>query len=167
MREILTTARLTIREQSIDDLDFMAPMLADPVVMTAWPRPLSREEAVEWIERQQMRYERDGCGYWLTIDRASREPVGQVGVIIHELGGQMEHTLGWMIHRPFQNRGYATEGARACIDWAWANTDTDRLVAPIRPSNEASVAVARKLGMHWEKCIPFHDLDHDIYVINR
>ncbi|WP_322785041.1 GNAT family N-acetyltransferase, partial [Streptomyces griseolus] len=42
--------------------------------------------------------------------------------------------------------GYATEAARACLDWGFATLDTDRLTSMIRPGNTASVRVAERLG---------------------
>src|SRR3712207_8006167 len=50
-------------------------------------KPLSREEAQGWIERQLWRYEEHGHGFWLILDRRTGEPVGQVGLLRSE-----EHT---------------------------------------------------------------------------
>jgi RimJ/RimL family protein N-acetyltransferase len=44
----LATARLTLRALSLDDLDFVAAMVADPVVMRYYPKLLSRTEALGW-----------------------------------------------------------------------------------------------------------------------
>ena len=80
-RAVLETPRLLLRELGVEDLDFIAELLGDPLVMRYWPRPYTREEAAEWIRRQQQRYARDGHGYWLAVEKASGQPVGQVGLL--------------------------------------------------------------------------------------
>ena len=57
MNQILETKRLTLREMSIADLDFISSMLAHPEVMQYYPKRYSKAEAEEWIERQIARYE--------------------------------------------------------------------------------------------------------------
>lgn len=141
------TERLLLRRLSLADLDFVAEMLADPEVMEFWPRPYTREEAAGWIRRQQGRYEEDGHGYWLAVRRGEDMPVGQIGVLRVEVDGAPESALGYMIHRPYWRRGYATEGAAACRDWALEALRRPRVVTLVRPGNLASLGVARKLGM--------------------
>jgi RimJ/RimL family protein N-acetyltransferase len=56
MRIILETDRLMLRELTLDDLDFVAEMVAHPEVMHFWPKTYNRNEAEVWIRRQQERY---------------------------------------------------------------------------------------------------------------
>ena len=84
---ILETKRLRLRELAASDLDFVARMLADAEVMRYYPQCLDRAASLAWIERQQMRYTRDGHGLWLVLDRETDKPVGQVGLVMHELKG--------------------------------------------------------------------------------
>src|SRR6185295_18255965 len=78
---VLTTARLALRELQPRDLDFVAAMLGDAETMRFYPKPYTREESAEWIDRQRRRYRNDGYALWLVSLRATGEPVGQVGVI--------------------------------------------------------------------------------------
>jgi RimJ/RimL family protein N-acetyltransferase len=112
---ILETPRLILRELMLDDLDFVAEMLAHPEVMAFWPRPYTRDEAEAWIRRQQGRYTRDGYGYWLALDRTSGRPIGQAGLLALSVDSVAETGIGYIIHRPFWRQGYATEAARACL----------------------------------------------------
>src|SRR5215468_11623496 len=84
---ILETKRLRLRELTANDLDFVAAMLDDADVMRHYPSRLDRQGALAWIERQRMRYARDGHGLWLLLNRETDEPVGQVGLVMHELEG--------------------------------------------------------------------------------
>ena len=81
MRLILETARLRLREMTPDDLDFVAAMLGDPEVMRFYPHTHDRAESAAWLDRQRRRYAEHGYGLWLTLDRRTLEPVGQVGLL--------------------------------------------------------------------------------------
>jgi RimJ/RimL family protein N-acetyltransferase len=151
----------------VADLDFVAAMIAHPDVMRFWPRTYSRDEAVDWIKRQQGRYQQYGYGYWLTLDRATGEPVGQIGVVPQTVDAEDEVGLGWIIHRPFWRRGYASEAGRACLAWAFEHTDADRVIALVRPDNMPSIGVAEKLGMKCDGRTHYHDFEHLIYASRR
>ncbi len=56
------TARLRFREMTESDLDNMAALLGDPMVMTYYPAQKSRAEAAEWIARNRRRYVELGYG---------------------------------------------------------------------------------------------------------
>jgi RimJ/RimL family protein N-acetyltransferase len=79
-RVILDTPRLVLRELTLGDLDFVAELLAHPVVMHFWPKTYTRDEAEAWIGRHVERYTRDGYGYWLAVNKATGQPIGQAGV---------------------------------------------------------------------------------------
>jgi RimJ/RimL family protein N-acetyltransferase len=147
MKQILETRRLTLREMSLADLDFVAAMLAAPEVMQYYPRCYSRAEAQTWIERQLKRYARHGHGLWLVLDKANGQPVGQVGLLIQQVRGVEEKEVGYLIHHPFWRRGFATEAALACRDLAMDVFQRQQVIALIRPENVPSQGVATRLGM--------------------
>ena len=61
---ILTTERLRLRKLTPDDLPLLEKSLCDARVMYAYEHGFSRDEALEWLERQITRYSSDGCGLW-------------------------------------------------------------------------------------------------------
>ncbi|HEV8445266.1 MAG TPA: GNAT family N-acetyltransferase [Gemmatimonadaceae bacterium] len=147
---ILETKRLRLRELAPTDLDFVASMLGDADVMRYYPRRLDRAGAQVWMERQQMRYERDGHGLWLVLDRETGEPIGQVGLVTQELKGLPRPTypeIGYLLHRSYWHRGFATEAALAVRDYAFHTRGYDQVISLIRAVNQPSQAVARRLGM--------------------
>jgi RimJ/RimL family protein N-acetyltransferase len=147
MKVVLETPRLALREMVPGDLDFVAGMLAHPEVMRYYPRPLDRDEARAWLERQLARYAEFGHGLWLAVQRGGGAPVGQVGLIVQEVDGQREREIGYLIDRPFWRQGLATEAALAVRSFAFDGLGLDRVISLIRPANEPSQGVARKLGM--------------------
>jgi RimJ/RimL family protein N-acetyltransferase len=164
---VLETPRLSLRAMSPADIDFVAEMLADPEVMRFFPKPYSHTEARAWIRRQELRYATDGHGYWLATERATGLPVGQAGVMTVEIEGRWEHALGYIVHRPYWRRGFATEAAAACRDHVFDGLGSPRVVTLIRPENEPSLAVARKLGLRPERRVPYAGHDHLLLAARR
>jgi RimJ/RimL family protein N-acetyltransferase len=167
MAPILETPRLALREMAIGDLDFVAAMLGHPEVMRFYPKVYSRDEARSWIERQLSRYTRDGHGLWLAEDRATGEPVGQVGLMTQLVHGVDEPEVGYLIHRPFWRRGLASEAALAVRAWAFDVRGYPRVISLIRPENLPSQGVARKLGMTPEARTQFFEMEHIVFSVRR
>src|SRR6516165_65936 len=164
---ILDTARLRLREMTIDDLDFMSMLLGDAAVMRYYPKPLSRDEAREWIERQLGRYAEFGHGHWLAELRDTREPVGQVGLVAQEIDGRIEREIGYMIHHQFWRRGLATEGALGVRRDAFAERGFDHVISLVRPENIPSQGVARKLGMRIDRDVEWRGYRHHVFQVRR
>jgi RimJ/RimL family protein N-acetyltransferase len=161
------TQRLTFREMSLDDLDFIAEMLADPLVMRFYPQTYSRDEAAAWIERQMDRYAKHGSGLWLALDRATGEPVGQIGLLRQMVDGVEEPEVGYLLHRAHWSRGLATEAAAAVRDWAFQVRGEPHVISLIRPENVPSQAVALRIGMQPMRETTFHDLRHMVFMARR
>ena len=113
MSHVLETARLRLREVTHADLDFLAKLHADPEGMRYFPKLLSRDESVEWIDRQLRRYATNGHGMWLVEERATNRPVGRMGLAMQEVDGVWEPEIGYMIDKAFWRQGFATEAALA------------------------------------------------------
>ena len=166
-RVILETPRLVLRELGPGDLDFVATLLAHPVVMHFWPKTYTRGEAESWICRQLERYTRDGYGYWLASDKTSGEPIGQAGLLAQEVDGVPETGIGYIIHRPFWRQGYATEAAAHCRDHAFGTLGKERIVVLVRPENVVSQSVARRIGVKPEREIEFAGFVHTVFAGSR
>jgi [ribosomal protein S5]-alanine N-acetyltransferase len=161
------SARLRFRQLTAEDLDFVATMLGHPEVMRYYPKRYSREEAADWIGRQQVRYRRDGHGLWLVSMKETSEPVGQVGLAMQDVDGVREPEVVYLIHHPFWRTGLATEAARATRDWAFTALAKPRVISLIRPENIPSQGVAAKLGMRVEKDAMHWGLPHLVFAVAR
>jgi RimJ/RimL family protein N-acetyltransferase len=164
MRVLVETPRLILRELDSDDIEFVAAMLADPDVMAYWPQPLTREQAGAWLRKQQERYETHGHGYWLAVEKATGEAVGQIGLLPTKIDGEEQAALGYMLHRPYWGRGLATEGAGGVLLYARDVLGKPRVVAPIRPSNIPSLRVAWRLRMIPTHMTTLADFEHLVLV---
>ena len=140
------TERLRFRAMTAADLDDEAAMLGDPAVMTYYPAPKTREEAVRWIAWTQYNYTEHGFGLWV-IETHGGEFVGDCGLTWQSVNGTLKIEVGYHVRTAMQGRGYATEAAASCRDFARDHLRTSELVAIIHPLNAASIRVAEKLGM--------------------
>jgi len=132
------------------DLDDMAAMLADADVMEYYPRPKNREEAQRWIDWNKRNYLEHGYGLWI-IETTAGEFVGDCGLTWQAVNGRPELEVGYHVRAELQGRGYATEAASACLDFARDIVQAAHLVAIIHPDNRASRRVAEKIGLEFEE----------------
>ena len=144
------TTRLTFREMTPGDLDDMAALLGDPDVMTYYPRPKTRPEAAQWIDWNRRLYRTHGYGLWL-LATVGDGFAGDCGLTPQVVDGVTELEVGYHVPIALQGRGYATEAAAACRDYARTALGAARLIAIIHPDNRPSQRVAEKIGLRPEK----------------
>jgi ribosomal-protein-alanine N-acetyltransferase len=163
----LQTERLLLRDLEPDDLDALAAMFADEEVMR-WIGAggvLGRDVAAGMIERQQRHYLERGWGQWATVERASGRMIGVCGLILWpEIGGREELEVAYLLARDAWGKGFATEAALAIRDYGVAIRPD--LVSLIYPDNAASINVARKVGMRWEKGVELEGSMLGLYRLN-
>jgi [ribosomal protein S5]-alanine N-acetyltransferase len=146
---VFETPRLLHRRLSMDDLDDLARICADPEVRRYYPEGVltydqTREE-LEWFIN--VYYARYGYGLWATIDRASGLFIGRCGLIPWTRDGQLQVEVAYMLARPFWGRGLGTEAAIASRDYGFNVIGLPRLICLLDPRNTASANIARKMGM--------------------
>jgi len=90
-----------------------------------------------------------------------------VGLASQTMTDGVHPEVGYLIHRPYQRRGYATEAAVAVRDHAFDVLDYPYVVSFIRPANIPSQKVAWKLGMEPVGMIRHAELDHIVFRIDR
>lgn len=140
------TARLRFRQMTMADLDAMSSMLGDPDVMIYYPSPKTRDEAADWIAWNQANYARHGYGLWI-VETHDGDFVGDCGLTWQQVNGRSELEVGYHVRRELQGRGYASEAALACLEFARDVVGVGLLVAIVHPDNAASRRVAERLGM--------------------
>jgi RimJ/RimL family protein N-acetyltransferase len=142
----LETDRLTLRMLRDSDLDAYAEMCADPEVMRFIGDGLPLARPMAWRNLAMMvgHWSLRGYGLWAVEERSSGALVGRVG--FWNPVGWPGFELGWMLRRRFWGRGYATEGARAALDFAFTRLDRPHVISLIHPDNAASIRVAGRLG---------------------
>jgi len=164
---VLRTPRLTIRRLRADDVDAIFAVISDPVAMQYFPRSYGHEDAVEWIERNLRRYENDGHGIMAVVLNSTGEVIGDCGIVRQDVEGTWMLEVGYHLRRDHWGRGYATEAARVCMEYAFRDLGADKLVSLIRPANIPSCRVAERNGMRVERQVIHEGLPHLLYVMTR
>ena len=165
---VLETEPLKLRKMTTDDVDNLLLIVSDPVAMQYYPSTMDRDEAIAWIRRTQMNYERRGLGFWIVERKADGTFLGQCGLIPQELEGVVETEVAYLFARASWGQGFATEAAMACRDWGFTHLDVPRLVSIISIYNAPSMRVAERNGM-----TPVADvvkpggIPHYVYAISR
>jgi RimJ/RimL family protein N-acetyltransferase len=142
----LRTPRLLLRGWARTDLDPLAEWSADADVMRYVGGTKTREESWNQLAMHIGHWALLGYGTWAVVRQRDDAAIGEIGLWNPEGGPGLE--IGWALTRSAWGRGYATEAAHAAVQWAWSALGRVKLIAVIRPENGASIAVARKLGMH-------------------
>jgi len=144
-------------------------MLADDDTarfITAKGRGLSEAEA--WSETAWLigHWQLLGFGMFVVEDRSTGDFIGRVGPLRPPWWPDLE--IAWSLAPSARGKGYATEAARAAIDWSFETLALARIVSIIDPRNRSSRRVAERLGQRptGETFTPFRD-PCDVWEIRR
>jgi len=144
---VIETQRLQLREMTPADRQALCRSLQDSEVMYAYNGPFSDEEVDEWLERQLVRYRQWGYGLWAVVLKATGEMIGQCGLTLQQWNGLEMLEAGYLFQHSHWHQGYATEAARACMDYAFGTLNSPLVCSIIRDNNLPSQQVALRNGM--------------------
>ena len=171
---MIETERLLLRVWREEDRDRFWGMEQD-VEMMRFLKRLTREESKAKIDRQIAHQAEHGHCFWAVERKVDSWTIGKCG-IIPPRAPTFEYELGWRFESACWGKGYAREAAQATLDWAWANIDTQTVVAVTNPINTRSWGLMRRLGMTHNAAEDFDDPDvpegdplrrHVLYRIKR
>ncbi|HVU10988.1 MAG TPA: GNAT family N-acetyltransferase [Phototrophicaceae bacterium] len=145
------TERLSVRHFQPDDLDDFAALCADPRVLryVGDGGTLPRSEVERWIGICQAKYAARGYGTSAVFERSTGKFVGYCGVI-RAPGNDFDEVV-YVFSVAAWGKGYATEVVRAMIGYVFARSGLERIYATIDPDNGASIHVAEKVGMQFDR----------------
>ena len=164
---VLETERLKFRQMEHKDVDLLMEIFADPIAMKYYPSTLSREHAMKWIDWNIQSYELHGIGLWICELKENGTFIGQCGIIPQVVDGQEEMEVGYLLARKHWGQGYATEAAKALIDFGFNELGLTRIIATIYHKNDPSMRVAERIGMKFEKRTFVGKSDDVIYSIHK
>jgi RimJ/RimL family protein N-acetyltransferase len=166
---IAETRRLFLRCFHAADLDAMAGVFGDPEVMRFGPGPQSPDWVREWLRGCLEDYYRKwGFGLWAIVSRPDRRVAGYCGLTrFDDIDGRPEIEIGYRLARDFWGHGLGTEAVGAALGYAFDVLVLPRLVAIIDPGNGASIRVAEKNRLRYEKDVIFRGSLRKLYVIQQ
>ena len=162
---ILETERLLLRQFHIFDMGDLERVFGDPEVMYFGPGIQTQSWIHGWLHGCLENYQKLGFGPWAVVENAGRTVIGYAGLFhFPEIDGQPEIEIGYRLARRRWGQGFATEAAAAIRDYAFNVLCLPRLIALIDPQNTASIRVAEKVGMHYEKEVMLEGYTHPDYL---
>jgi [ribosomal protein S5]-alanine N-acetyltransferase len=150
----IESERLVARPWASDDRAALERMVADADMMRylthgrAWPAA----DVDEFFARQARQLGEHGVCMGPLECRGTGNVVGVAGIQPLDMAGDYE--LGWWVWKAHWGLGYAPEIAQALVAFAKEAMGLRRVVAVIDPANRASIRVATKVGMHYERTVP-------------
>lgn len=150
---IVETPRLALRHPVPEDLDALFALYRDPEIRKYFPDGTRTLEQT-WRELEWFRFghpRRPELGLWATVERSSGAFLGRCGLLPWEIQGSHEVELAFLIDKARWGEGFGTEAASAIVSYARCTLNLERLICLITPGNAASVRVAQKVGMSFER----------------
>jgi len=146
---IFKSQRLGFRNWTKEDLSEFAKINSDSDVMEHFPKPLTKEETAEFIDRLQKHYEKNGYNYFAAEILDSGELIGFIGLAYqdYETDFTPATDVGWRLKKTAWGKGYATEGAKRCLEFAFEELGLEKVISTCTLRNTKSEHVMQKIGM--------------------
>ena len=168
---ILETKRLYVREMTQADFPLLCRYLQDAEVMYAWGHAFSDSEVQARLDKQLQSYEQHGFGLWAVVLKENDELIGECGLSMQLCENREVLEIGYVFRKIYWHRGYATEAAVACREYAFDELNEDEVFSIIRDTNTPSQRVAERNGMSVRGIFVKHyygiDMPHYIFSIKN
>ena len=155
----IRTSRCILRPWREEDLEPYVLMNADPRVMEYFPSTLSREESNRQAHLMMKEIRENGYGFWAVEVPDVAPFIGWIGLRKVDFSAHFTPAveIGWRIAFDYWGHGYATEGARACLQYGFETLKLNEIVSFTALANKRSQRVMQQIGMHYS---PADDFDH-------
>jgi|WetSurMetagenome_2_1015567.scaffolds.fasta_scaffold323150_2 [ribosomal protein S5]-alanine N-acetyltransferase len=143
----ITTSRLLLRPLEAADAGALHRIYQVEGVLQYFPNPTPPplEKVQKFVAGQEKHWAEYGYGNWGILPEGESQIIGWVGLqYVPELN---ETEVGYLLSQPFWGLGYATEAARASLQFGFEHFDLDHIIALVHPDNLGSRRVIEKCGM--------------------
>lgn len=162
----LETERLVLRWFRESDFGEFLKISSDPQVMQfLGGKPLTEIEAWKSMAAFMGHWYFRGYGVWAVEEKSTGKLVGRIGFM--DPAGWPGFELGWTLARDSWGKGYATEGARRALEYAFTEMNRTHVISLIAPENTNSIKVAERLGEKVEGETELLGRNVTIYGIDR
>jgi len=147
----MKTKRLGLRNWLPSDLEPFYKMCQDETVMRFFPKKLSEKDTQDFINRMQTHFKEYGFCYFAVSVLETNEFIGMIGLLNQNF--KSDYTpcvdIGWRLKQNSWGNGYATEGAIACIDFAFKTLKLKDVFSFATLNNKGSESIMKKIGMKY------------------
>lgn len=160
-KKVIHTKRLFMRKPLIEDVEQFYSILKEEVVgkWLAKSRGMSKGEAKDYIIQLISHWEQYDFGVWLLVNRNTGELLGHCGLRKIDETGEIE--IMYLLDPEYWGNGYASEAAKASIQYAKEMMNVKRIIARVKVENENSKKLLRNLGFTYT-----HDVDHSSRLLS-
>jgi len=162
--KIIETKRLYLREFTIEDAQLLLELNSDPRVTkyTEFRTMSTLEEAKKKLNSDILLQYQNKLGRWAVFIKSNDEFIGWCGVKYSET--DKAHTLGYRFFYKHWGKGYATEAAKASLEYAFNVLKLKEVIAKAMKENRASINVMKKIGMVYLKEDIFAEHAAEVYT---
>jgi RimJ/RimL family protein N-acetyltransferase len=146
---IISTERLGLRKWMGSDTQPFVEMNRDPEVMKYFPKMLSEQESIGFINRIRIFFDEHAFGVWAVEKRSTNEFIGYTGFSIPRFDSFFTPCIeiGWRYKKEAWGKGYATEAASACLRYGFDDLGFNKVLSFTSVLNLNSEKVMKRIGM--------------------
>ncbi len=168
---MIETSRLLIRPWSTDDISHYQAMSRD-VGYTCFSTPgfflvKDDEEAFQKIKVRMKLFDEHRIGKFLIFEKTTHEFVGTCGGDFFEYEGKKQVELGYRMMLSQWGKGFATEAAKALVDYLLHDLNIDVVNGFALHQNHQSLRILEKIGMKYQKDFLWVGIPHRLYKIQK
>ncbi|NGP45880.1 GNAT family N-acetyltransferase [Bacillaceae bacterium SIJ1] len=163
---MLESERLLYKRYELADLPFYCKMWQHPDVVRYIGNgsPKTADEAERSLRYWALPLYEERLGLYQIIDKKTKAPMGHAGLVRQQVEGRTEIEIGYWLLPEYWGYGYAKEAASTMKAYGEAELGLSRLICLIHPEHPASIFVALKTGMHYEKTSVYNGRDVLVYA---
>ncbi len=145
---LIQTERLGLRNWTEADITAMIAISADPQVMEYFPATATAEQTISFGKRMQEMYNLRKYCYFAVEELATQEMIGFIGLCYQDYEASFTPCvdIGWRLKPTVWGKGYATEGAKACLEYAEQTLGLKEVYSVAVQINTPSIKVMKKIG---------------------
>jgi RimJ/RimL family protein N-acetyltransferase len=178
MTTIIETERLYLRTWQVLDAKPYFDINQDPQVIEFLRGPLTLEEVNQFMATANQHQEKWGFALWAAELKETKELMGFIGLNYTDWEAHFTPAVevGWRLGSQYWGKGYATEGAKAALDFGFNTIGLDEIVSFTVPMNQRSLRVMEKIGLRYDpeddfrhpKLVPDHPFSqHVLYRLKK
>lgn len=149
MKNIIETDRLVLRDWGSSDLEKMAAINQDPKVMEYFPSLQDLITTKNFIKKIKNHLKNQGYSLYACERKDNKEFIGFIGLLLADFEAPFTPAteIGWRLSSNSWGRGFATEGARAVLDYGFKKLKLNEIVSFAAKNNKKSIRVMEKIGL--------------------
>jgi len=147
---LFTSERLGFRNWIDSDISKMIDINSNPDVMKFFPAIATKIQTAEFIDRMKLMYIEKGYCYFAVDQLKDKSFIGFIGLCYQTYKSQFTPgvDIGWRLNKKYWNNGFATEGAKKCLDYGFNKLELKEIIATAPIINIKSIRIMEKIGMN-------------------